>query len=356
LSISAAADFADFFAMRVLYLPTVVDPLTHTAAGWLLARAELDRAAPYATATLVLAANIPSLGWVHLLIGPAPYLANGGTWSHSLPGASALGAAVGYGFSQLARRRNRPASAAKLMLLGVLGAFSHLLLDWMTASGAQLLWPFSRAWYALDWFPLIDLWLLVAMGLGVGLPALFKLVTEEIGGRATPKGARRGAWVALIAFAVLAGLRWNMHAEAVAQLEARLYNGRTPLRVAAFPLPLSPFRWQGVAETESTHERVEVVLLGRRGDAEPHTHYKPAAAPALEAALAAASAKSFLAWARFPRATLTPVADGWEVQLDDLRFATETGQPRMFVVRIEVNQQLELVGEEIRFSPFGNGD
>ncbi|MGH9778383.1 MAG: hypothetical protein ACRD5I_08230, partial [Candidatus Acidiferrales bacterium] len=132
-----------------------------------------------------------------------------------------------------------------------------------------------------------------------------------------------------------------------------LYDGRTPLRVAAFPMPLNPFRWQGVAETDSTHERVDVVLLGRRGEAESRTIYKPAAAPALDAALAAGSARSFLAWARFPRATLTPAPGGWEVQLDDLRFATESGHPCMFRVRIEVNRESDLVGEEIRFSPFG---
>jgi len=332
-----------------------VDPLTHTATGWLLARAGLDRAAPYSTATLLVAANVPSLDWIHLLGGAAGYLEHGRTWSHSIVGAAALGAAVGFGFAQLARRKNTPASSAKLMLLGVLGALSHSLLDWMTASGTQLLWPFNRTWYALDWFPYIDLWLLVAMGLGVGLPALFKLVTEEIGARATRTGARRGAWVALTAFALLAGLRWNLHGEAVAQLEARLYRERTPLRVAAFPMPLNPFHWLGVAETDSTHERVDVILLGRRGDAEPHTQYKPAAAPALDAALATESARSFLAWARFPRATLTPAPGGWEVELDDLRFAGESGQPRMFLLRVEVDQRLEVTREEIQFSPFGGG-
>jgi len=331
-----------------------VDPLTHTATGWLLARAGLDRAAPYATATLVVAANIPSLGWAQLLFSTEGYLINGNAWSHSLLGASALAAAVGFGFARLARRKGKPAWGAKLMLLGILGALSHSLLDWMTAAGAQLLWPFSRTWHALDWFPYVDLWLWVVMGLGVGLPALFKLVTEEIGGRATRTGARRGAWVALIALVALAGLRWNLHGEAVAQLDARLYAGRTPLRVAAFPMPLSPFRWQGIAETDATHERVDLLLLGRRGEAEFHTHYKPAAAPALDAALATGSARSFLAWARFPRATLTPVPGGWEVQLDDLRFASESGQPRMFMVRIEVSQQLEVLREEIQFSPFGS--
>ncbi|MGH9813964.1 MAG: metal-dependent hydrolase, partial [Candidatus Acidiferrales bacterium] len=116
-----------------------MDPLTHTATGWLLARAGLDRAAPYATATLVVAANVPSLSWIQLLFSAEGYLINGNAWSHSLLGASALGAAVGFGFAKLARRKGKPASGARLMLLGVLGALSHSLLDWMTAAGAQLL-------------------------------------------------------------------------------------------------------------------------------------------------------------------------------------------------------------------------
>lgn len=211
-----------------------MDPLTHTLTGWLLARAGLERAAPYATATLVVAANIPSLGWVHLLIGAAPYLANGRTWSHSLLGAAALGAAVGFGFARLARRRNKPARAAKLMLLGALGAFSHLLLDWMTAAGTQLLWPFDRSEYALDWFPSIDLWLVVILLLGVGLPGLFRLIGEEIGARQTRTGARVGAWVALAALLLLAATRASLHADAVTNLKAHLYHGCTPLRTGRF--------------------------------------------------------------------------------------------------------------------------
>ncbi|HSC77173.1 MAG TPA: metal-dependent hydrolase [Candidatus Acidoferrales bacterium] len=313
-----------------------MDPLTHTITGWLAARAGLDRAAPYATATLLVAANIPELDVLQTLGGSAFYLAHHRTWSHSLVGAAVLGAGVGLAFWKLAQRRGLPAPAKKLAALGVLGAFTHLLLDWMTAGGAQLLWPVHRAWLALDLLPQMDLWLLVALVLGVALPSLFRLITEEIGARSTRGGIRAGAWVALAALVVLTMGRAILHTEATAQLEARLYEGRTPLRIGAFPMPLNPFRWVGVVETESTSEVVTLTLLGRAEESE-QTFYKPAASPVADAALATDEARIFLAWARFPHATVTPRVDhGWRVELRDLRAGTEA-RDSLATLRIELD-------------------
>ncbi len=323
-----------------------MDPLTHTITGWLAARAGLDRVAPYATPTLLVAANIPEVDILQALGGSAFYLAHHRTWSHSLIGALVLGAAVGLAFWKLAQRRGHRAPAGKLAALGVAGALSHVLLDWMTAGGTQLLWPFRRTWYALDWFPQMDLWLLVPLVLGVALPGLFRLITEEIGARSTRGGMRAGAWVALAVFLALTMGRAILHAEATAQLEARLYHGRTPLRMGAFPLPLNPFRWVGVAETESTSEVVTLTLLGREEESE-QTFYKPAASPAADAALATDEARIFLAWARFPHATVTPRVDhGWRVELRDLRAGTEM-RDSLATLRIELDPDGQVASAQI---------
>ena len=329
-----------------------MDPLTHTITGWLVARAGLERAAPYATPTLLVAANIPAVDIVQALGGGTFYLAHYRTWSHSLIGAAVLGAAVGLAFWKLATRLRQGSGGqgvapSRLMALGIVGAMTHLLLDWMTAGGAQLLWPFHGARYALDWFPQMDLWLFVALVLGVALPGLFRLITEEIGARSTRGGMLAGAWLALAALMVLAAGRGVLHSEAAAKLEARLYKGRTPLRLGAFPTPLNPFGWIGVVETEGTHELVNVTLLGR-GDETEETLYKPAGSPAADRALDTDEAHAFLGWARFPAATMTPRVDhGWGVELRDLRGGGDS--PVTLRIELDPAGEVEAAQFSIRF-------
>ncbi|HXE76296.1 MAG TPA: metal-dependent hydrolase [Candidatus Xenobia bacterium] len=328
-----------------------MDPLTHTITAWLVARAGLERAAPCATPTLLVAANIPAVDIVQALGGSTFYLAHSRTWSHSLIGAAMLGAGLGLAFWRLARLRQgfggQAAPAGRLAALGVAGAFTHLLLDWMTPSGAQLLWPFQRTSYALDWFPQMDLWLFVALVLGVALPGLFRLITEEIGARSTRGGRRAGAWLALAALLALAAGRGVLHSEATTKLEARLYKGRTPLRAGAFPTPLNPLRWTGVVETEDTHERVNVTLLGRVDETE-ETLYKPAGSPTADRALDTDEARAFLSWARFPAATMTPRVDhGWRAELRDLRGGGDS--PVTLRIELDPAGEVESAQFSIRF-------
>ncbi|MFQ5777509.1 MAG: hypothetical protein ACE5IP_05835, partial [Terriglobia bacterium] len=206
----------------------------------------------------------------------------------------------------------------------------------------------------LDWFPFIDPWMLALLLLGLGLPALFGLIAEEIGARRSLAGVRWGAWLALAACAALAGGRAILHAEAKGRMEARLYHNRAPLRAVAFPAPLNPFRWHGVVETESTYEILELALLGpHRGVETLTTLYKPAPSPVLKAALATRTAKRFLAWARLPRVEVTPSLGGWRIQLYDLRHTARAGRGRTFVVWIDVSPEGEVLGEELRRGRIG---
>ncbi|MFQ5662596.1 MAG: metal-dependent hydrolase [Terriglobia bacterium] len=327
-----------------------MDNVTHTLTALVLARAGAQRLAPYATAALVVAANVSDIDYLSFLGSAASYLEYRYAWTHSLAGAAVLGAGVAVGFWGIARRRRpQPRRLRNLLAVSLLGVLSHSFLDWTTASGAQLLWPVKDTRYALDWLAFTDPWLLIILVLGLLLPALFRLVAEEIGARRSDAGLRRGAWTALAACALLVAGRAVLHRDAVAQLESRLYQSRTPVRAAALPTPLNPLRWEGVVETDTTYETVGLTLFQSRQGFEPATtFYKPSPSPALEAALSTPAARRFLSRARFPQAVITPAAEGWRVELRELASGAEPFGSRNLLVQIELNRELEVLTEKIR--------
>jgi inner membrane protein len=335
-----------------------MENLSHTLTGFLAARAGLDRAGRFATPTLLVAANIPDIDIATWFGGAELYLHHHRTWSHSLVGAPLLGAAVGAAFWWAARRKREPAAPlAWFLALGVLGALSHIVLDWITPYGTQLLWPFRRTWYAADWFFIGDVWVLVFLLGGIALPALFRLIGEEIGAPRTDTGRRWGARLALAAFVLLGAWRAMLHEDALAHLNTRVYGGRTPLHVGAFPAPFNPLRWYGVVETESTFEVVELGLAGP-GSERDHvvTLYKPQDTPALRLALATPSAQLWLRWARFPHAEVEPVSDGWRVDLRDVRFTGLGRRGGVFAVLVDVDSRLVVRDERIEFARRLEGD
>jgi membrane-bound metal-dependent hydrolase YbcI (DUF457 family) len=326
-----------------------MDALTHTLVAWSLARAGAERLGPYSTVVLLVAANISDLSLLLLFAGPAFYLEHSG-WSHSLLGGLGLGAAVGFGFWQRGRRRGKTIRWRNLLVAGGLGALSSLLLDVTASFGTPLLWPFKNTRYALDWLAPRDIWLLAILLLGVALPALFSLISEEIGARRTRTGVRRGAWVALVACVLVVGGRANLHRSGVALLESRLINGRSPLRAGVFATPTNPFRWRAVVETAETYEVGEIMLRGASGPGEDFlTRRKPEPSPALDRALATPAARTYLARARFPWAEVIPASGGgWRIEVRDLTDVAGRGVLSRFVLQVELSQQLQVQKEEIR--------
>src|SRR5207302_5860713 len=122
-------------------------------------------------------------------------------------------------------------------------------LDSTNVYGIRLLLPFSAHWFHLDITSVIDIWIWAMILLALAGPWISRLVSAEIGVKTQGVAARRFALAAL-AFLVL----YNeghavLHARAVAILDARVYQGSAPTRVAAFPEPLDPWRFRGLAET-----------------------------------------------------------------------------------------------------------
>jgi len=210
--------------------------------------------------------------------------------------------------------------------------------------------PFSGRWYAWDIMPIIDPMLLGILIVGLGLPWLLRLVSEEVGAR-KPRWSL-GAVLCLAVILALWMVRDFAHRRAVTILDSRTYAGENPRRVGAFPVPIDPFAWSGVAETEDAFHVLHVDALQPNNAPEVLEAFtKPPMSPALAAAMRTRGAGVFLDFARFPWAEVNKNEGGFQVSLSDLRFFDGASRRRGFTLDIELSRSLQTESEQFRFAP-----
>ncbi len=323
-----------------------MDNLTHTLVGLMLSRAGFSRVSPRATALLLIAANIPDLDSISRFGGTVRYLEYHRGLSHALVAIPAL-ALIPVLLVRLFSRTKPPWRRAYLVSLA--GTATHPLLDWTNVYGVRLLEPFSSAWLRADIFAVVDVWIWVALLLGVAGPAIARLVSSEIG--ATPGSGRGGAFFALGFLAIYGLFRYALHERATATLDAHLYEGRPPLRVAAIPTPFSPFRWVGLVEGPNFYAVYrDWSLLEQFDPTAGRIYYKPEPRPEFARAAATGAFRVFLAFSQYPLWRQTPLADpegGQLVEAMDLRFGAPPNE--RFVARAVLDPSLRVVSAEFRF-------
>jgi inner membrane protein len=259
--------------------------------------------------------------------------------THSLVGApfvACLTVAIVYGVYRLMKRRGwepkLPPNWKVLYLYAVFGVLVHILQDFTNNYGVRPFAPFNPKWYSWDIVPLIDPIMLAALFLGLVVPGLLSLVTEEIGDRKATFRGRGGAIFALTCIAVVILVRDYEHRRAVNALNARTYHDEDPLHVSAYPQSQSPFAWKGVVETKDFFELLPVDTLS--GEVDPQNvaivRYKPEETPMTLAAKKSRLGRAFLDWAQYPITEVErlPGEAGYQVQLSDLRFARAAGAAR----------------------------
>ena len=299
-----------------------MDNITHTLTGLALARAGLNRYSTHATALLIVSANAPDIDIVAALNGALAYLEAHRGYTHSLICLPVM-ALLSMLFVAALFRRKLPWMMA--WLLCCVGVASHLLLDWTTSYGTRLLLPFSSRWFHLDINSLYDGWIMAALVLAAIWPWFSRLVSREIGDKQT--SGRSIAIAVLVFFLLFDVARALLHADAVSQLESRLFQNAVPLQTAALPESFTPFQWRGIVETTTSYESLPVNTLGQLELSSAQVFFKPPGEPALEAAKRTPAFRYFLYFARFPvwaefRVTLDNGARGDRVELSDLRFGT----------------------------------
>lgn len=331
-----------------------MDNLTHSLFGLTLAHTPLERAGRGTTAALLLASNAPDIDIVASAGGLANYLAWHRGPTHGPLGIAGLGLLTA-GIVWLADRRLRrgsgaaPAAFLPLWAISCVGVLCHVLMDLPTSYGTRLLSPFSWTWYAEDWMPIVDVYLLAILAMSLIL-----------GRRRRADGTslrRRGAYVALGLTVALYGLRGWAHRQVLTRAP-ETFAGRLPppcqdtvapggwiawwprpatvsprdrnaerclLEVAAVPTFTSPFQWRVIARLSNGYELKDVDLLepsapGSRSS----TRYPDQWTPAVLAAAEAPVARTFLGFSRFPaaRSVADPSGDV-VVRFADIRFVAD---------------------------------
>lgn len=298
-----------------------MDPLTHTATGLFLSRAGLNRWTPRATPILLLAANAPDIDIVSLSGGSLSYLHWHRNFTHSLVGMPLM-ALLAVAVVWLAGRK--PIRWPGAFAAALIGVASHLLLDWTNVYGIRLFLPFSDRWLRLDLTPLFDPWIWSAALLAIIGPVVGRLVGSEISsGMARPRHYGRGFACFALAFLLLYNCgRSVLHARAVATLDARIYQGSTPARVAAVP-SINPWRWGGLAETPDFYAVADVRLAETFDPTRATIFRKPEPDPALDAARRTHVFQEFLRFSQFPLWRISPASNlenGKLVEVLDMRF------------------------------------
>ncbi|MEO0591315.1 MAG: metal-dependent hydrolase, partial [Pseudomonadota bacterium] len=134
-----------------------MDNLTHGLTGALMGQMGLKTKTGLGLAALVLGANLPDIDVVGLVwLDSQEALGFRRGITHGPIGVALLPfglAALLWGFDRWqASRGKRPAGRDPvrfvwLYLLGLIGAISHSLMDWLNVYGVRFLYPFDTSWY-----------------------------------------------------------------------------------------------------------------------------------------------------------------------------------------------------------------
>ena len=221
-----------------------MDNLTHSLMGALIGQMGLKKLTGRAMPTLIIAANLPDVDAVAVLMGPE-HLAIRRGLTHG-PIAMLVLPVILTGLMLLYDRWRPSKQEVKpgwLLLLAFIGTLTHPLLDWLNVYGIRFLEPFSDRWFAGDTLFIVDPWVWALLLFGV-----------TISRRREKRGARRYTIVAGISFILISlyiGLNgWlTMQAERQSrELVGKQYR-LEPQAVVAAPVPVEFWRreilWRG---------------------------------------------------------------------------------------------------------------
>ena len=201
-----------------------MDNLTHSLVGAAIGKAGAERATPLATATLVVAANIPDIDILGFVGGEYYSLAFRRGITHGWPALLVLPFFVTglmMAWDRWMRRRRDPdaipADPKWLLALSAVGAVTHPALDWLNIYGMRWHLPFDGTWTYGDSLFIIDPWIWLLLGGSVFLasaPGRRGMVGWAVLGVLTTLlmlvgvgGWPAGLWIAGIAIVLLARRR-----------------------------------------------------------------------------------------------------------------------------------------------------
>jgi inner membrane protein len=309
-----------------------MDTISHGLAGSVLVRSISDRSAARAALVLgMVSAMWPDLDFL-FLHDRLDYLRNHRAWSHSfvyLP-------LFAFALAVLARLVFRRVALRTLWVFAAVGIASHIVTDWITSFGTMFLVPFTRHRFSLDWVFILD-------------PYFTGICLVGLAGAVLARGrGRRIAAIASASLLVYILFCGAVHARALSVWK-RIDRPPAGAAVAVLPQFLSPFRWLGLSEhpgeihaaffdvgpfargvekpTEPARFAISEILRSLADYYPPPERLllqrfpEPPGSRALAAARELPDVQTYLAFARFPLATVhAQPGGGTVITWEDLRF------------------------------------
>ena len=313
-----------------------MDNLTHTLVGVTLMRAGLGRGAAGATATMVLASNLPDGDIITILESSLAYFAWHRGPTHGPIGIVSLGClaallVVAWRGLRGSTRAGMWDNLSTLVAVGIFGTALHVCMDLPTVYAVRLLSPFSETWYSFDWVPIIDLYIWAVL-IGGLMVARFRSASRQSIARVAIAcvlaiyGVRAGAHQ--VALNAAATTRADGQAATCASaptltrhptvIEAPSAGPGACLQAAALPSFFSPFTWRLVRQQADGYE-LRDYTIGRGSSA---AIFLPSQHDAWVArARRSATGRVFFGFSRFPAIMSAALPDGTRrVRALDIRF------------------------------------
>ena len=295
-----------------------MDNLCHTLTGAAFAEAGLKHRTRFGSAALMIAANLPDVDVLAFVAGTPPVAFRRG-WTHGVIAQALLPVLLTAIFVLIDRRWPDPMGARRvragaMLLLGSVGVFSHVALDWLNTYGVRLLMPLSRDWFYGDSVFIVDPWLWLMLFAGV-------MVARRL-------RAPRAAVAALAVATLYIGLMiasGRMAREVVVSAWTSA-KGAPPARIMVGPVPFNPLRKTVIVDAGDHYERGTFGWWPRDIKFSPEQVPKNDRHPAaVHAARSDAAFRGLLVWSRFPYYELEH-ADGGRVRVTfgDMRFSGRT--------------------------------
>ncbi len=303
-----------------------MDNLTHSLVGALIGQMGLKRKTGLAMPTLIIAANIPDIDAVAVLLGGQQHLALRRGITHG-PIAMVLlplllwGAMLWFDAWQTRRgkrpEKRLPVHKGWLLALAYIGCLSHPAMDWLNNYGIRLLEPFSSQWFYGDSIFIIDIWILAALVFGIMLS-----LKRGRAGRADWAQPARIVFIAICAYIFANGVITN-RAERTAFLAFTREAGDRPEVVVANAVPVAFWRREMILKHEGSY--LEIPYSAFSGIDLKQTQKISLQPPKVDwDALAKRDADldAFLFWSRLPFVEIVQSKNGYNALFKDARFST----------------------------------
>ena len=300
--------------------------------GAVLARTGFNRRAAYATAAMVIAAELPDIDTIFSLGGPVTGLEHHRGITHTflaVPFEAALVTAAFYALYRLRKTTKAPPNWLLLFAGTLLALLSHLLLDWTNNYGLRPFFPFNPHWYAGSFVFIFEPILFLILLAALILPSLFALINSEIGTRKRAFPSPNWSFAALLLIAALYVFRFNEHTKAL-QLAAQNAPADTT-RFFASPHPTNPWLWSVVTDTPAAYQLSTIHTNTSVTDptTPSDTLYKPATTLPLLVAKRTYLGRIYLDWSLYPILTESPDTTDpnhplTQITFSDARFLYDT--------------------------------